>query len=167
MKLAQWFWRRRFFKFVNIFSQFRKYLPLGKGGALHFNKLESRTPKELCAKFGWNWPSGSGKDDFSNLFFFFHNLVIIFTSKKTEPFIWTNVNPFTLKCIVPCWVEIGPVVLEGWFFKFVNLFSQFQNFPLLEKDRALHLYKFESTSPKDNLYQVWLKLTEWFLRKWF
>ena len=46
---AQWFWRIRFFKFVNIFSQFCNYLPLEKDGALHLNKLESPTHKDdLC-----------------------------------------------------------------------------------------------------------------------
>ena len=49
LKLAQWFWRRRFLNFVNVFSLFRNYLPLGKGGALLFNKLESPSPKDaLC-----------------------------------------------------------------------------------------------------------------------
>ena len=38
LKLAQWFWRR-FFNFVNVFSLFRNYSPLEKGGALHLNKL--------------------------------------------------------------------------------------------------------------------------------
>ena len=32
LKLAQWFWIRKFFEFVNVFSQFRKYLPLEKDG---------------------------------------------------------------------------------------------------------------------------------------
>ena len=42
LKLAQWFWWRRFFNFVNLFSLFRYYLPLEKGGpfTLHLNKLE-------------------------------------------------------------------------------------------------------------------------------
>ena len=49
LKLAQWFWRGRFFNFVNVFSLFRNYLPLEKGGALHLNKLESPLPKDaLC-----------------------------------------------------------------------------------------------------------------------
>ena len=48
LKLAQWFRRRRFLNFVNVFSLFRNYLPLEKGGALHLNKLESPSPK-----FGW------------------------------------------------------------------------------------------------------------------
>ena len=60
LKLAQWFWRRFFFNFVNVFSLFPNYLPLGKGGALHLNKLDSPLPKDaLCqvwlklAKWFW------------------------------------------------------------------------------------------------------------------
>ena len=49
LKLAQWFWRRRFFNFVNVFWLFWNYLPLEKGRALHLNKLESPLPKDaLC-----------------------------------------------------------------------------------------------------------------------
>ena len=41
--------RRRFLNFINVFSLFRKYLPLEKGGALHLNKLEFISPKDhLC-----------------------------------------------------------------------------------------------------------------------
>ena len=48
LKLAHWF-GRRFLNFVNVFSVFRNYLPLDKGGALHLNKLESISPKDaLC-----------------------------------------------------------------------------------------------------------------------
>ena len=49
LKLFQWFLRRIFLKFVNVFSQFLYYLPLEKEGALHLNKLESPLPKNaLC-----------------------------------------------------------------------------------------------------------------------
>ena len=49
LKLAQWFWRRGFFTFFNIFLLFRNYLPLEKDRALHLNKLESPSPKDaLC-----------------------------------------------------------------------------------------------------------------------
>ena len=38
-----------FFNFINVFSLFRNYLPLEKGGALHLNKFESPSPKDaLC-----------------------------------------------------------------------------------------------------------------------
>ena len=40
LKLSQWFWRRRFFKFVNVFSLFRNNLPLEKSGALHLKKKQ-------------------------------------------------------------------------------------------------------------------------------
>ena len=40
---------KKIFKFVNVFSLFRNYLPLEKGVGLHLNKLESPLPKdELC-----------------------------------------------------------------------------------------------------------------------
>ena len=49
LKLAQWFWRRRFLNFANVFSLFYNYLPLEKIRALHLNKLESPLPKDaLC-----------------------------------------------------------------------------------------------------------------------
>ena len=46
LKLAPWFWRRRFFNFFNVFTLFLNYLPLKKGRALHLNKLESPSSKE-------------------------------------------------------------------------------------------------------------------------
>ena len=49
-----------FLNFVNVFSIFRHFLPLEKGGALHLNKLEYPSPKDaLCQvwlKFAqWFW----------------------------------------------------------------------------------------------------------------
>ena len=32
LKLAQWFWRRKFFNFFSVFSLFYNYLPLKKAG---------------------------------------------------------------------------------------------------------------------------------------
>ena len=46
LKLAQWFRRKSFFKYFNVFSLFCNYLPLGKGMVLHLNKLESPLPKD-------------------------------------------------------------------------------------------------------------------------
>ena len=46
LKFDGWFWRRRFFNVVNVFSLFRNYLPFEKGGVLHLNKIESTTPKD-------------------------------------------------------------------------------------------------------------------------
>ena len=49
LKLAQWFWKRGFFNFVNVFSQIYNYLPLEKGGAIHLNKLKTPSLRDtLC-----------------------------------------------------------------------------------------------------------------------
>ena len=61
LKLALWFWRWLFLNIVSVFSLFRNYLPLEKGVALHLSNLNPRHPRMLCAKFSWNWPSGSGE----------------------------------------------------------------------------------------------------------
>ena len=61
--------------------------------------------------------------------------------------------------------------LAQWFwrrklyFNFVNVFWLFSNHLPLEMGGALHLNKLESPSPKEDLYQVWLKLAQWFLRR--
>ena len=68
----------------------------------------------LCAKFGWNWPSGSGEEEI---------------------------------------------------FNFINIFWLYHNYLPLKKDRALHLNKLQSPSPKDTLCQVWFKLAQWFWRR--
>ena len=65
----------------------------------------------LCAKIGWNWPSGSGKEDFffiSSMYFPY--FVNISPWKKKWPFIWTNFNLLHPRML--CLVEIGMVVLE-------------------------------------------------------
>ena len=55
---------------------------------------------------------------------------------------------------MPSLVEISPAVLERkifFIFNFDNVFSLFHNYFPLEKERALHLNKLESSSPKDAL----------------
>ena len=48
----------------------------------------------LCDKFGWNWLSNSGEEDFLISSLYFHYFVIISPWKRAGPFIWTNLNPF-------------------------------------------------------------------------
>ena len=69
---------------------------------------------------------------------------------------------------MPSLVEFGSVVLEKRiFFNFVSVFSLFSNYLPLEKSGTLHLYKFESPSPKDALCQIWVNLAQWSLRRNF
>ena len=79
---------------------------------LLWTKLNSIHPRMLCAKFGWNWPSSSGEEDFLISSMYFRYFLIISPWKRAGPFIWTNLIPFTQECFVPSLVEIGPVVLE-------------------------------------------------------
>ena len=49
LKLAQWFWRRRFLNFVNVFLLFLNYLPLEEGRALPLNKIKFPSSEDaLC-----------------------------------------------------------------------------------------------------------------------
>ena len=63
---AQWFWRRRFFfliEFVNVFRYFVIISPWKRTGPFTRTNLNPLHPRMLCAKFGWNWPSGSEEED--------------------------------------------------------------------------------------------------------
>ena len=66
----------------------------------------------LCAKFGWNWPSGSGEEHFQKLSINFYYFPIISTLGRALPFNWTDWIPYTQEYLVPSLVEIDPVVLE-------------------------------------------------------
>ena len=93
----------------------------------------------LFAKFGW---SGSREEDFQifQCILLFHNYLPL--------------------------VEIGPVVLQK-IFKICQCILLFLNYLPLEKNGAIHLNKLSFPSPYDALYQVWLKLAQWFWRrKW-
>ena len=114
-------------------------------------------PRMLCAKFGWNWPSVSWKLFLISLifflpffFFFFCYLVIISPWKRAGPFTWTNLNSNDprLHCAKFGW-NWPCASGEEDFLNFVNLFSLFGNYLLLEKGRALYFNKLESPSPKE------------------
>ena len=55
--------------------------------------------------------------------------------------------------------------LRRRFLNVVNVFLLFHNYLPLENRRALHFDTFDSSSPKDELCQVWLKLAQWFWRR--
>ena len=89
-----------------------------------------------CTKFGYNWPSGSGEEDFYNLLVYFRNFVIISPWKRIGPSFKITRISFILGYFVPSLVEIGPAVLEK-----KNVVSLFHNYLPLEKGLALHLKK--------------------------
>ena len=63
------------------------------------------------------------------------------------------------------WLKLAQWFWRGRFLIFVNIYSLFCYYLPLEKGMVLHLNKLESTSPKDALYQVWLKFGSVVLEK--
>ena len=108
---AQLFLRRRFLKFVNVFSLFPHYPPLEKGVAFHLNKIEFPLPKDDLCQVWLKRPSGSLED--------FQSSQCIFAISSLSPLdkgcglsFEQNWIPITQGCFVPSLVEIGQMVLE-------------------------------------------------------
>ena len=67
--------------------------PWKREGLFIWTNLNPLHPRMLCAKFGWNWLSGSGEEVVLIASMYFHYFVIISPWKRARPFIWTNLNP--------------------------------------------------------------------------
>ena len=94
---------------------FRYYViisPWKRAGPFFWTIMNPLHPKILCTQFGWNWPSGSGAEDFLILSMHFRYFVIISLGKRWGPSFEQTWIPFTQGCFVPSSVEIGSVVLE-------------------------------------------------------
>ena len=121
--------------------------------------LNSLYPRMLCAKFDWNWPSGSGDEDFLISSMYFRYFVIISPWKRAGSFIWINLNPLYPRML---WLK-----LAQWFWirrclKFINVFSLFPNYLPLERTGLfiwtnlnllhprMHCAKFDWNWPSDS-----------------
>ena len=119
LKLAQWFWRRRFLNFVNVFSPFCNYLPLKKSRVLHLNKFESPSSKDALCKVWLKLAQWFWRRRFLNVcqcILAFSQLSLL-GKGRGHSFEQTWI-PFTQGCFVTSLVEIGSVVLEKKIFKF-------------------------------------------------
>ena len=63
LKLAKWFWKN-IWKFHQCIFTILKSFPLRKVGPFLLTELNPLHPRIICTKFGWNWPTGSGEDNF-------------------------------------------------------------------------------------------------------
>ena len=120
LKLAQWFWRRRFLNFVNVFSLFRNYLPLEKGGALHLNKVESPSLKDALCKVWlkfvqWFWRKIFL--NFVNVFSLYRNYLPLEKNGALHLKILKSPSPKDALCLV--WLK-----LAQWFWKKIFKFRQ-------------------------------------------
>ena len=116
LKLAQRFWRR-FFKMSMYFHYFVFISPQKKEKSFIWTNLNSLHSRMICAKFGWNWPSGSGGEDTLNLSMYIRNFVIIYPWKRGSPSFEITWIPFTQGYFGPSLIEIVPVVLEKMIFQ--------------------------------------------------
>ena len=114
--------KRNFLISSMYFRYFVIISPWKRAGPFIWINLNPLHPRMLCAKFSWNWPSGSGEEDFliSSMFFppLFRTYVIISPWKRAGLFIWINLNPLYPRLLCANLVEIGSVVLEKKIFYF-------------------------------------------------
>ena len=111
LKFAQWFWKREFFNFVNVFSLLCNYLPLENGRTFHLKKLESPSPKDALWQVWlklvqWFWRRRFL--NFVNVISLFHNYLPLEKENSFEQ-TWILI---TQGCFVPRLVQIGSVVLQ-------------------------------------------------------
>ena len=106
-------------------------------GPLIWTNLNSLHPSMLCAKFGWNWLSGSEGEDFlkiSSMYFCY--FVIFFPWKRAGPSIWKHLNPLHLRMLYAKfgWNWLSGSEEEDFFLNFVNVFLLFRNYLSLKKN---------------------------------
>ena len=67
--------KKKIFLILSIYFRYFVIIsPWKRVGPFIWTNLNLLHPRILCTKFGWNWPSGSGEEDFFN----FINLFLLF-----------------------------------------------------------------------------------------
>ena len=102
--------------------------------------------------------------NFVSVFLLFQNFLPLEKSAVLHLYKIEFPSPKDALCQV--WLKLAER-LKRRFLNFVNVFLLFPNYLPLEKNVALHLTKFESSSPKEALCQVWLRLALLFWRRRF
>ena len=161
MKLGQWTWRRFFLISSIFFSLFHNYFPLEKGRPPHLNNTQGCFVPSLVEiglvvleKIFFN---------FVNVFSLFLNFLLLEKGRALHLNKIESPSPKDDLCQV--WLKLAKWFWRKRFLNLVNVFSNFRNYLPLEKGGALQLDKIESLSPEDALCQVWLKLGQWFWRR--
>ena len=71
-------------------------------------KLNPLHPTMLCAKFGWNLPSGSREEDFLILSMYFRYFVIISPCKGVRPFYFNKLeSPLLKNALCQVWLKLA------------------------------------------------------------
>mgnify|MGYP003683931793 CR=1 FL=1 len=140
LKLAQWFYRRRFL----IFHYFVIFFLWKTVWSFIWLNLYILLPRMLCNKFGWNLRT--------NVFLLFRNYLPL---EKGRALHLSKLEfPSVKDDFCQVWLILAQWICRRRFFKFVNVFLLFHNYLSLEKGGALHVNKLESPTPKDTMCQV-------------
>ena len=116
LKLAQWFYTRRFLKFF----LFRNYLPLEKDGALHLNNFTKGYFVLSIVEIGrlrfWR--------RFSSMSMYFHYIVIISPWKRAALALYMNKldSPSAWDDICHVWLKLAQWFWRWRFLKFIDVF---------------------------------------------
>ena len=120
------------------------------------------TQECIYAKFGWSWTCDSGEDFLKFYFFIIPNYSPI---GRACPFIWTNLNSFHQGILCAKFGWNWPSGCGEEDFEKLSIYLYNSNYLPFETGVALQLNKLESSSPRDTLWQFWLKLAQWFWRR--
>jgi hypothetical protein len=143
--------------------------PLKRTWFFIWTNLNFLYPRIICTKFDWIWPAVYG-EDFKTFSVHFYSLAVISPWRRAIPFIWTNLKPLypRMTCAKSGWNWHSG---SGEEVENVKVYRQTDGRPAI---RIAHLSfqlrwanNLEFPWPKDNLYQVWLKLACWFWRRFF
>jgi hypothetical protein len=112
LKLAQWFWRRRFLNDPTTFLHFCNDLLFEEDLTFYLNKIEFPLPKDNLYQVwlnlaGWFW-----RRRFKKKFSVFLHFRYYSPWRRAIPFIWTNLKPLPPRWSVPSLVKIVLVVPE-------------------------------------------------------
>ena len=125
--------------------------PWERAGPFIWTKLNPLHPMMLCAKFGWNWPSGSGEKDFKISSMSFHYFVIISPWERAGPFIWTKRESPSPKDAL-CQVLLK---LAQWFWRRWWKCEKLTMTTTTTTDNGQILIR------KASLEQTWIPFTQW------
>ena len=114
--------KKIFLNFVNLFSLFRNYLPLEKGGVLYLNKVESPSSKDALCQV-WLWRRRFF--NFMDVFSLFRNYLPL--EKGRVLHLNKLESPLPKDTLCQVWLKSNNWSWIRRFFKFVNVFSLFFN----------------------------------------
>ena len=159
-----------FFKICSIsFYYFAIISPWRRAWLFIWTNLNPLHPRMLCAKFGWNWLSGS-EEEVENRKCLQKDRQMM-DDRRSEKLTWAKKPHIRAKLcfVVRLRQNKDHNAHLRKLFKSIYTYDMKKppNYLLYENWMVLNLNKFESPSPKDALCQVWLKLAQWFWRRIF